>query len=91
MTVSAAVGIAFHTAVGMVAGTAGSKAVITTAADTSVCTQADTDAGMAVAWLSVLSALPSGHSWPGGTASLYHCSIICAVLQIIETLCQQRN
>ena len=73
MTVGTAVGIAFRTAVGMPGGTADSRAVITTAANRSVGMQVDTDAGMAVALLSAQpSALPSGHTWPGGMASLYH-------------------
>ena len=52
-TVSTVVVIDFHTVVGMAGGTAGSRAVISTVADTTVGMQVNTDAGMAVAWLSV--------------------------------------
>ena len=51
MAVSTAFGVGFGTEVGIVASTAGSRAV-GTAIDTDVGTQVDIDAAVAVAWLS---------------------------------------
>ena len=87
-TVNAAVGVAFHIVVGMAAGTAMSRSgAVSTAIDTGVGIQVDTDADEAVAWLSAQqSGLLSKHDRSGGPAIPSPGSIISAVLQIIHTL-----